>query len=41
MFNAAKHAEMIHDHKDYGFDVTANGFDWKLLKAGRPPPAPP
>ena len=29
MFNTAMHAEMIHDHKDYGFDVTVNKFDWR------------
>ena len=29
MFNTAMHAEMIHDHKDYGFDVTLNKFEWR------------
>ena len=29
MFNTAMHAEYIHDHKDYGFDVTVNKFDWR------------
>ena len=31
MFNTAMHAEMIHDHKDYGFDVTVNKFDWRYV----------
>lgn len=35
MFNAAMHAEMLHDHADYGFDVRAQGFDWKKLKTAR------
>ena len=29
MFNTAMHAEMIHDHKDYGFDVELKKFDWR------------
>ena len=29
MFNTAVHAEYLHDHKDYGFDVTVNKFDWR------------
>ena len=29
MFNTALHREMLHGMKDYGFDVTVNGFDWK------------
>lgn len=29
MFNTALHREMLHGMKDYGFDVTLNGFDWK------------
>ena len=28
MFNTAVHAEYIHDHADYGFDVTLNNFSW-------------
>ena len=28
MFNTAVHAEYIHDHADYGFDVTFNKFSW-------------
>ncbi|ELT92765.1 hypothetical protein CAPTEDRAFT_228039 [Capitella teleta] len=35
MFNTAMHAEMIHDHKDYGFDVTVNKFDWSVIKKKR------
>ena len=30
MFNTAMHAEMIHDHKDYGFDVELKQFDWRF-----------
>ena len=29
MFNTAVHAEYIHDHADYGFDVTLNNFSWE------------
>ena len=29
MFNTALHAEMLHDMKDYGFDVTVNNFNWR------------
>ncbi|XP_066919504.1 glutathione reductase, mitochondrial-like [Clytia hemisphaerica] len=35
MFNTALHAEMLHDMKDYGFDVTYNGFDWSHVKTKR------
>lgn len=28
MFNTAVHAEMIKDHKDYGFDVEVKQFTW-------------
>lgn len=28
MFNTALHAEFIHNHKDYGFDVELKKFDW-------------
>ncbi len=28
MFNTAMHREFLHDHKDYGFDVQLNAFDW-------------
>lgn len=31
MFNTALHREMLHGMKDYGFDVTLNGFDWKYV----------
>ena len=30
MFNTAMHAEFLTDMKDFGFDVTVNGFDWRL-----------
>ena len=29
MFNTAMHAEFIHDHRDYGFNVNLNEFSWK------------
>ncbi len=35
MYNAAAHAEFIHDHAGYGFDVDVRGFDWKRLKEKR------
>ncbi|PVD18283.1 hypothetical protein C0Q70_20832 [Pomacea canaliculata] len=35
MFNTAMHAEMIHDHKDYGFDVQLKKFDWSHIKKSR------
>ncbi|XP_076453867.1 glutathione reductase, mitochondrial-like [Babylonia areolata] len=35
MFNTAMHAEMIHDHKEYGFDVELKGFDWSRIKKSR------
>ncbi|XP_072180636.1 glutathione reductase, mitochondrial-like [Diadema setosum] len=35
MFNTAMHMEMIHDHKDYGFDVDFKGFDWGVIKTKR------
>jgi len=28
MYNAAVHSEFIHDHSDYGFNVTSNSFNW-------------
>ena len=31
MFMTAMHAEMIHDHKGYGFDVEKKGFSWKYV----------
>ena len=35
MFNTAMHAELLHDHRDYGFDVACNGFDWSVIKSKR------
>lgn len=35
MFNTAMHAEFIHDHKDYGFDVELKSFNWSKVKATR------
>ncbi|KAE8285664.1 Glutathione reductase, mitochondrial [Larimichthys crocea] len=35
MWNAATHAEYLHDHSDYGFDVENVHFSWKTLKAKR------
>lgn len=35
MFNTAMHAEFIHDHKEYGFDVDFKGFNWSKVKATR------
>lgn len=35
MFNTAMHAEFIHDHKDYGFDVELKKFDWSVIKKSR------
>ncbi|KAM8848946.1 glutathione reductase, mitochondrial isoform 2-T2 [Synchiropus picturatus] len=35
MWNAAVHAEYIHDHSDYGFDVGSVKFTWETLKAKR------
>ena len=29
MFFTAMHAEFLHDHKDYGFSVTSDGFSWR------------
>lgn len=31
MYNCSRHAEAIADHSDYGFDLTLNGFSWKLV----------
>ena len=30
MFNTAMHAEFLNDMKDFGFDVTVNGFNWRF-----------
>ena len=27
--------EMLHDARDYGFDVSNNGFNWATIKAKR------
>lgn len=35
MFNTAVHAEYIHDHADYGFDVTLHNFSWATVKKSR------
>lgn len=35
MFNTAVHAEYIHDHADYGFNVTLNSFSWATVKSSR------
>uniref|UniRef100_A0A8C3A4I4 Glutathione reductase n=1 Tax=Cyclopterus lumpus TaxID=8103 RepID=A0A8C3A4I4_CYCLU len=35
MWNAAVHAEYLHDHSDYGFDVGHVRFSWEALKAKR------
>uniref|UniRef100_A0A8C6KFR6 Glutathione reductase, mitochondrial n=1 Tax=Nothobranchius furzeri TaxID=105023 RepID=A0A8C6KFR6_NOTFU len=35
MWNAAVHAEYMHDHSDYGFSVENFKFNWETLKAKR------
>ncbi|XP_069026509.1 glutathione reductase, mitochondrial isoform X1 [Embiotoca jacksoni] len=35
MWNAAVHAEYLHDHSDYGFDAGNVRFSWEALKAKR------
>eukprot|EP00794_Sanderia_malayensis_P011014 gene11014-12178_t len=35
MFNTAFHAEILNDMKDFGFNVTNNGFDWSHVKTAR------
>ncbi|KAM9376529.1 glutathione reductase, mitochondrial [Pholidichthys leucotaenia] len=35
MYNAAVHAEYLHDHSDYGFDTENVRFSWETLKAKR------
>ncbi|MFQ5993585.1 MAG: glutathione-disulfide reductase [Acidiferrobacterales bacterium] len=35
MWNTSTIAEVLHDAKDYGFDVKVNGFDWSTIKAAR------
>lgn len=35
MWATAVHAEYIHDHEDYGFDVSKRGFSWQRIKEKR------
>ncbi|CAM9870793.1 unnamed protein product [Lampetra planeri] len=35
MYNAAMHAELIHDHADYGFTVGSVDFSWRTIKEKR------
>ncbi|CAL8357649.1 unnamed protein product [Merluccius merluccius] len=35
MWNAAVHAEYLHDHADYGFEVGHANFRWEILKSKR------
>ncbi|XP_056456214.1 glutathione reductase, mitochondrial isoform X1 [Gadus chalcogrammus] len=35
MWNAAVHAEYLHDHSDYGFEVGHSNFNWGTLKTKR------
>ncbi|OXB74958.1 UNVERIFIED_CONTAM: hypothetical protein H355_013298 [Colinus virginianus] len=35
MWNAAVHAEFIHDHPDYGFEIPSVRFDWRTIKEKR------
>ncbi|KAM6953241.1 LOW QUALITY PROTEIN: glutathione reductase, mitochondrial [Aplochiton taeniatus] len=35
MWNAAVHAEFIHDHADYGFEVANARFSWETIKSKR------
>ncbi|KAL3044565.1 hypothetical protein OYC64_012954 [Pagothenia borchgrevinki] len=35
MWNAAVHAEYLHDHSDYGFEVENVRFSWEALKTKR------
>jgi glutathione reductase (NADPH) len=35
MWYAAHHAHQMHHAKDYGYDVTVNGHDWRALKSNR------
>ncbi|XP_051930899.1 glutathione reductase isoform X1 [Hippocampus zosterae] len=35
MWNAAVHAEFLHDHADYGFNVEKVNFSWETLKTKR------
>ncbi|XP_064306727.1 glutathione reductase, mitochondrial [Phalacrocorax carbo] len=35
MWNTAVHAEFIHDHADYGFDMSCVKFSWRTIKEKR------
>lgn len=35
MWNTSAIAEMLHDARDYGFDVKVEGFDWSVIKRAR------
>ncbi|NXC41635.1 GSHR protein, partial [Penelope pileata] len=35
MWNAAMHAEYIHDHPDYGFETPSIRFNWRTIKEKR------
>eukprot|EP00062_Callorhinchus_milii_P007557 gi/632949321/ref/XP_007890092.1/ PREDICTED: glutathione reductase, mitochondrial [Callorhinchus milii] len=35
MWNAAVHAEYLHDHADYGFEVPSVKFSWRMIKEKR------
>ncbi|XP_075006460.1 glutathione reductase, mitochondrial isoform X1 [Calonectris borealis] len=35
MWNAAVHAEFVHDHADYGFETPAVKFNWRTIKEKR------
>uniref|UniRef100_A0AAY5JYU4 Glutathione reductase, mitochondrial n=1 Tax=Esox lucius TaxID=8010 RepID=A0AAY5JYU4_ESOLU len=35
MWNTAVHAEFLHDHSDYGFDIGNVQFNWETIKAKR------
>ncbi|XP_065592527.1 glutathione reductase, mitochondrial [Cyrtonyx montezumae] len=35
MWNAAVHAEFIHDHPDYGFETPSVQFNWRTIKEKR------
>uniref|UniRef100_A0A8B9ZXA2 glutathione-disulfide reductase n=1 Tax=Anas zonorhyncha TaxID=75864 RepID=A0A8B9ZXA2_9AVES len=35
MWNAAVHAELIHDHPDYGFETSGVRFNWRTIKEKR------
>ncbi|KAF1495630.1 Glutathione reductase, mitochondrial, partial [Pygoscelis antarcticus] len=35
MWNAAVHAEFVHDHADYGFETPGVKFNWRTIKEKR------